>query len=184
MNLRGRCTAGLVVLLSSIPLQAQIEYRVRSEEQIEGRSAAGDVEFSSLAETQDLVVVSFVVQDSTEIRANIDYAREEVKVRASSLGSSRPISLSPSDRTALAHLTAIGTSPAATMARRSGWSPAIPMATWTIAAVPLPIRGLPTAAIRPAALGKMEAAAAPARGRWCGTREASSSPSPTTGGTR
>ncbi len=107
MNLRGRCAAGLVmVLLSSIPLQAQIEYRVRSEEQIEGRSATGDVEFSSLAETQDFVVVSFVVQDSTEIRADIDYARGEVKVRALSLGSSRLTNLSPSDRTALAHLTA------------------------------------------------------------------------------
>jgi hypothetical protein len=47
-----RCAAGLAVvllLLSSIPLQAQIEYTVRSAEQIEGRSAAGDVEFSSLA---------------------------------------------------------------------------------------------------------------------------------------
>lgn len=106
MSFRGRCTAGLVgVLLSSMPLQAQIEYRVRSEEQIAGRSAAGDVEFSSLAETLDFVVVSFVVQKTTEIRTEIDYAREEVKVRASSLGSGRLTSLRPSDRTALAHLT-------------------------------------------------------------------------------
>jgi hypothetical protein len=103
----GRCaTALLVVFLSSIPLQAQIEYRARSEEQTEGRSATGDVEFSAIAETQDFVVVSLVVQDSTEIRAEIDYAKEEVKVRASSLGSSRPTRLSPSDRTALANLAA------------------------------------------------------------------------------
>jgi hypothetical protein len=106
MNLGHRCTAGLVVaLLSSIPLQAQIEYRIRSQEQIAGRSAAEAVEFSSLAETQDFVVVTFVIQKSTEIRAEIDYARKEVKVRASAQYSSRPASLSSSNRIALTHLT-------------------------------------------------------------------------------
>ena len=64
------------------------------------------MKFSSLAETPDFVVVSLVLPNVKEIRVEIDYAKEEVKVRAWSLQSGALDSLKPSDRAVLARLAA------------------------------------------------------------------------------
>lgn len=94
----------MLALAAATPLWGQgLSLTARSEEQVAGQIAS-QVEFSSRLETLDFAVVSLVIHDSTEIRAEIDYGREEVTVKGFSRTTGRPAGLSESDLAAVADL--------------------------------------------------------------------------------